>query len=437
VEQGRAVDDTRPARPGPDRRRVLTVSATGIAAMALPTAAAAATGAEPQGAGLTAPTGVTAEPIGYIGSSTGAIRVTWTSVAGATGYDVGWATTSNGTYTFEAAGATTSHDLTGLAGTDTTHYLVVRATDGSIPSLNSDEATSSPVIATGGTITTFDGNGTVGTAGVTYVVHTFASVGTDTFTLNRSRDLDYLVVGGGGAGGSAGADTSSGGGGGGQVIASELPGASGAFDVDIGAGGAATAVVDIIPSGGAAADGGTSSLTVAGGAPVATARGGGGGASAAIGSGNQGPASTTGWTGGGGATHADHTSAGSTGVGGVGVKGGDPFGSGTDADVQAAGGGGGAGGPGANAASSTGGAGGAGATSSITGTDLGYGGGGGGGKRILNGSVGVGNGGGGDGGLSAAGTPGTRGGGGGGAGDANAGGDGGSGIVIVRYALPD
>ncbi|MGA1077262.1 MAG: hypothetical protein ACO307_19385, partial [Ilumatobacteraceae bacterium] len=143
-------------------------------------------------------------PIGYVSdANTGAIRVSWNPVTDATGYSVGWATTSsgNGPYTPIDVGNVTSYDLTGRVGTDTTHYIVVSATDGDTVSLNSTEVTSSPVIATGGTVTTFTGNGTIGDAGINYVVHEFTSVGTTTFVLNRSRDGQYLVVGGGGGGG--------------------------------------------------------------------------------------------------------------------------------------------------------------------------------------------------------------------------------------------
>lgn len=77
----------------------------------------------------------------------------------------------------------------------------------------------SSVVATGGDITTFVGDGTIGAAGTTYVVHTFATVGASLFTLNAPYALDHLIVGGGGGGGGCtGRDMCAGGGGGGAVV---------------------------------------------------------------------------------------------------------------------------------------------------------------------------------------------------------------------------
>ncbi len=143
---------------------------------------------------------VTATPLGYVSAgATGAVRVTWDAVAGATSYQVGWATVSSGSgpYTFEDVVSGTSHDLVGLAGSDTTHHVVVRASDGA-SSLDSAEVTASSVVATGGSITSFVGDGTNGTTGTTYVVHTFATVRSDALTLNAAYALDHLIVGGGG-----------------------------------------------------------------------------------------------------------------------------------------------------------------------------------------------------------------------------------------------
>ena len=194
------------APAGPDRRQVLPSSAAGIFTLALPAAAAASTGDDSEILGLDKPTDVTAVPIGYAsGGSTGAIRVSWSSVAGADGYEVGWTATVGGAYTFEDAGDVSSHDLVGLVGTNTTHFVVVRSTSGETKSLLSDGASASPVIATGGTTTTFVGNGSsaaplTNVNGATYVVHTFNADGT--FILERAMDIEYLIVAGGGGGGS-------------------------------------------------------------------------------------------------------------------------------------------------------------------------------------------------------------------------------------------
>lgn len=432
-----------------DRRTVLRSAALGITTLALPSPGVAAS---PEGevSAAPGPTILTARPAGFMipggtgtesATVTGAVELTWTAIDGALGYVVRARLSSDGpsgAFGTIDASETTSAVVIGLDATQD-YDLAVAATGAGGVTITAD---SSPVlavgtvIATGGTVTTFVANGTNGTDGARYVVHSFTSPGTATLVLARDHDLEHLVVGAGGAGGTAGADTSSGGGGGGRVVTGTVAATAGEYDVTIGAGGTPTAVASLLATGGAAADGGSSSLALAGGATVAAALGGGGGASAMIGVGNQGPASTTGWTGGGGAVHAQNTRIGSTGVGGSGTKGGDPFGSGTSGDVQAAGGGGGSGGAGANAASSAGGAGGAGTTSSITGTGVTYGGGGGGGKRTATGTAGTGTGGGGAGGRAAPGSGGARGGGGGGAGSANVGGAGGDGVVIVRYALP-
>ena len=248
-------------------------------------------------------------------------------------------------------------------------------------------------------------------------------------------NFDYLIVGGGGAGGSADGATSSGGGGGGRVIEDSVTSPAASYSVTVGSGGEAQSV----PSSGlpgAGGDGGTSSLG------AFQALGGSGGASAATGPGDrQGPASTSGWTGGGGSVWAGDSAPGSQGVGGGGYKGGDAHADGNNSSPQAAGGGGGAGGAGANASAGVAGDGGVGVESTITGRTESYGGGGGGGKRIADGSAGSGMDGGGDGGLGTAGAAGELGGGGGGAGvnnDAgvtNLGGAGGDGVVIVRYAI--
>ena len=424
---------------GPDRRRVLRAGAAGIASLALPTAAAHASSdpAEPQS--LAAPTGVTAEPIGYVsGGTTGAIRITWNPVTGATGYSVGWATTSsgNGPYTPIDVGDVTTYDLTGRDDSVAPYYLVVSATDGATTSLNSTEVTSSPVIATGGTVTTFDGDGTIGDSGTTYVVHEFTSVGTTAFVLNRSRDVEYLVVGGGGGGGArVGA-----GGGGGAMRTGSLADLTGSTSVTVGAGGSGAIATDASSSVTAGTDGGDSVLG------AITADGGGRGASNIV-SGTYGhtagpSAENAGASGGGGARSNPAGTGGSYGNnGGAGHEPG--------AGSAAAGGGGGAGAAGGAASASTAGAGGAGAASTITGTSRFYAAGGGGSAQntTADGDGAGGSGIGGDGAgtpetavaiTAGSGTDGTGSGGGGSTSTkgANTGGAGGSGVVVVRYALP-
>jgi hypothetical protein len=191
------------ARTAPDRRRVITAATAGVLAMALPSSAAATSGGAPQqDTAPSTPTDVTAVPLGYVSDgSTGAIRVSWSEASGATDYEVGWATGSpgSGPSTYVSAGSSTSFDLTGLTGTDTTHRIVVRAIAGTTASLDSLEVTSSSVIATGGAVTTFVGDGTTGVNGVRYVVHTFSTVGTTSLSLNRTpssspRSLPVVVA---------------------------------------------------------------------------------------------------------------------------------------------------------------------------------------------------------------------------------------------------
>jgi hypothetical protein len=291
---------------------------------------------------------------------------------------------------------------------------------------------------------TFIGDGLNGTVnGTSYTVDRILGVGScDWLTPNGVSSARVLVVGGGGAGGTV-ASGSSGGGGGGRVLESSIsftPNTSVA--VTVGAGGVATPIASVgtISSSG---DGGSSSITPSGGSAI-SALGGGGGANARVWTVAQGVGSTSGWTGGGGSSHAVTTSNGSTGAGGAGLKGGNAIGDGSTADPQAGGGGGGSGGSGANAVSGAAGAGGSGVQSSVTGSTITYGGGGGGGKRNAFGSAGTASGGGGAGGKNAAGSAGSPnlGGGGGGSGEnsrepwGNLGGAGGSGTVVLRYLTP-
>ena len=465
------------------RRRALravgTAAALGVTVLVLPHAAAASSGTAGPGtenggtesagtenggtesAGLVAPT-VTAEPIGYVGSDTGAIRIEWSPVTGATGYEVGWATAPGAAYTFIAtAGDTTSYDLTGLVGTDTTHHVVVRATAGGTSGGTSSEVTSSSVIATGGTVTLSPEAGTP-----THVVHSFATGGT--FKLNRSIDVEHLVVGGGGGGGGCtGRDFCAGGGGGGGVVTGSVTRTAGDYVVVVGAGGrggpdvAITGNPPVSPGADGYARGGDSSSF----GEVVALGGGAGGSAPFSGTADGGdPAALP-------SPNTESTAAKATGGGGAGQtssqvgagvsprKGGNGTSSAIVAS-QRAGGGGGAGGDGNAGSGTTSGSGGVGVASSISGTSVEYGSGGGGGKRDTGDS---GPGGlsdpsdlglvtaGGRGGLDAAGSAGVEGRGGGGGGSGRRGGStpglnpaagvavggaGGSGVVIVRVALP-
>jgi len=263
------------------------------------------------------------------------------------------------------------------------------------------------VVATGGTITT---NGS-------YKVHSFTTVGANTFTITSpaSVSVTYLVVAGGGGGGVG----RGGGGGGGGVLTGTTTLSAGSYTITVGAGGA-NAFNDV--QGG---DGGSSSI----GTTVVTTGGGGGG----------------GWTtnagrngGSGGGASAGSTAAAGTGIAGQGYAGAARL---TDLI------GGGGGGAGAAASGSTGGIG---ISSTITGSTTYYAGGGGGGAwgggatpgvayggtyEVANGTYGGGNG------ANTSGThhnyqdavANTGGGGGGQEGYGGNSGYGGSGIVIITY----
>ena len=250
--------------------------------------------------------------------------------------------------------------------------------------------------------------------------------------------IDYLLVGGGGSGGSTSVGSAGGGGGGRVSEASSVSvTASTTVAVTVGSGGIPLQISGQTVARGS--DGGSTSLSGTG--LSVAALGGSAGANAWLyNPAPQATASTAGFTGGGGSSHAGTGSNGSTGVGGAAYKGGSAWADCCVANPQAGGGGGGAGGAGANATSGNAGAGGTGVSSSISGTATYYGGGGGGGKRTTSGAAGSGGqGGGGAGGKAAAGNAGganTGGGGGGAGGDAAyLGGFGGSGIVIIRFAL--
>jgi len=265
---------------------------------------------------------------------------------------------------------------------------------------------SSPITATGGTVTYANG----------YTIHTFNSSGTFTVTSGVSN-VTALIVAGGGGGGATGS-----GGGAGGALYSSVPVSPQAYTVTVGGGGAG-GVAHSAWNGTAGGNSIFSTLTAIGGGGGVTHGGGVGG---------------NGGSGGGGAI----TTGGAAPVGGAGTSGqGNTGGAGyVDASwIGNSGGGGGAHSVGIAGGNSAGtGNGGSGKPFSILGTTNWYGGGGGGGE--VNGSfVGAGGiGGGGSGAINAAGTNGTAntgGGGGGGSYDGSYynGGSGGSGVVIIRY----
>ena len=255
--------------------------------------------------------------------------------------------------------------------------------------------------------------GTITTSG-SYTIHSFTTVGSDTFTVSADVSIDYLVVAGGGGGGVG----RGGGGGAGGVKSGTITLAAGSYNITVGAGG--SFAVDDYEGG----DGGSSSI----GSLISTTGGGGGG----------GWRITSGRNGGsGGGASAGATLAGGTGITGQGFAGSARL------DDATGGGGGGAG------AAASGKDGAIGITSTLTGTTRYYAGGGGAGAHIgynigiaFGGTYGVSAGtyGGGNG-MSTNGSKpaytdavaNTGGGGGGGEGYAGPSGAGGSGIVIIRY----
>ncbi|MGA1362031.1 MAG: glycine-rich domain-containing protein [Ilumatobacteraceae bacterium] len=271
-------------------------------------------------------------------------------------------------------------------------------------------AESCPASLTGGSVSTAAGD----------CVLSWPTVGTYTWTPPAwVTELDVLVVAGGGGGG---ADAAGGGGGGGVIYQQGLA-VAGAKTVTVGAGG-----VGGRNSTGTTASNGANSvfgaLTAIGGGRGGTYRGGAG---------------ANGGSGGGGGFD---TGVAGTGTAGQGNAGGDGIGNWHSG--PAAGGGGGAGGPG-TAGNVGDGNGGPGRTVNITGTNVTYGGGGGGGRWSVTSTIENGGSGGGGRGAGSCGAnesmPGAAntGGGGGGApaGCQTFGSAGGSGVVIVRYSLPD
>ncbi len=269
----------------------------------------------------------------------------------------------------------------------------------------------------------------------TNYTHVFVTTGPYSFVVNKRIDIEYLLVAGGGGGGSA-HNSGSGGGGGGGVLTNgpgnKLTLAAGTYTITVGSGGGGGT-----NSGGLGMNGfngGNSSITNAGGSVSVIAKGGGGGGGAYMNDGSSGA------SGGGAAYFSVPGTNNAPGQGKDGGKGYPPsWYAGIDDTQSAGGGGGGYGGVGQAATLSKGGDGGVGVTNSLTGFALPYAGGGGGGKRS-SGAVGNGKDGGGNG-VKGAPTVGAANTGGGGGGNgalstpAN-GAAGGSGIVIIKYALP-
>jgi hypothetical protein len=377
-----------------------------------------------------APTQPTVAPAGYALSSgdsgtNGALAASWSAVTGAVSYEVRTRPTGDGAYTaFGDRAAGTSRSVTGLDGT-ASYDLEVAAIniDGDVSAASTASTDVPARIASGGTVTTFDGNGTTGSTGTSYVVHTFTT--SDTFLLNRDRTVDYLVVAGGGGGGAGGNSAGGGGGAGGLLQGQRTLGASESVAVIVGASGLGGVRGSTQQHG---LGGGNSSFD------GITATGGGGGRYGGSGE----DADAAGGSGGGGAGANARTQ---KGVGTAGPpRQGHDGGSGlVGLTGTAAGGGGGAGGAGVAGTSNTGGNGGPGVDVRPFAPNLGVVGflaGGGGGSSVL--TQGSGRAGGGNGsrsGTAAAGAANTGSGGGGGQNENN-GGDGGSGIVAVRYALP-
>lgn len=280
--------------------------------------------------------------------------------------------------------------------------------------------TNGDVAVTGGTITSNGG----------YIIHTFTNGGT--FTVSGSLACDVLVVAGGGGGGDNikySTSGGSGGGGGGGVVYVANTYVSGSVNVTIGTGGM---------YGGSGQRGGSGANSTFG---SITALGGGGGGGGGDGTKN---GLNGGSGGGGGMYNGSYGNAGANlqtdSYGGIGY--GSAGGSGSPNNVANGGGGGGSYSAGNAGATNSGGNGGAGISCSISGVTTNYAGGGGGcglGGYYNNSPGGTGGlGGGGNGSSSdqngSSGRNGT--GGGGGGGSYNSGGYGGSGIVIVRYAIP-
>lgn len=374
----------------------------------------------------------------------------WVGVTGPTG-----AAGANGTNGADGADATlTSYTAQGnlptsgntvgtLAWLTSTDQLAI-AESAQHWSIFSRSATTD-FFATGGTITTYTGDGTNGTNGTVYKVHTFTSSGN--FVTSASKSFDYIVVAGGGSGGPR---HSGGGGAGGYIAQTGTTIAAGTHAIVIGAGGAGIAA--------ATATGGNNGSNTTFNSHAAV-----GGGSGAYSSSHAGG---SGGSGGGSSSWNNLTNQGS-GTSGQGYAGAPAYWDPHPADIRIGGGGGGASEVGETPSATLDGAGGDGIQNYINGTghywaggggggswqgsrdggDGGKGGGGGGGSSSANGGTGDTNAlnAGGDGnvgsGINASGGPGganTGGGSGAGGQDVHASfvggsGNGGSGVVIIRY----
>ena len=242
-----------------------------------------------------------------------------------------------------------------------------------------NQPTDQAIVATGGTITTFnDGTNT-------YKVHKFTTAGTDSFVVSSSSgNIDVLVVGGGGEGAYAASYTGAPGGGAGKVVyQTGIAVTAQTYNITVGASASSSQAFGITATAG---QNGNSTTNIGGTS--------GNGFAGGIGDGD-----FRYYGGGGGGASSSGSSLGNKTDGGAGIAFTNLFASGTQV----------------------------------------YGGGGGGGSRYTAGIGG--SGGGGNGGRNVQGSAGTAntGGGGGGGGDSLGtlvyGGAGGSGIVIIRYKI--
>lgn len=314
-----------------------------------------------------------------------------------------------------------------------------------------------PVDATGGI------ESIITVSGITYRLHVFTAIGSNTLTINDSGSdgiVEYLVVGGGGGGGM----DMGGGGGGGSVRSGRYNTRSGEIiSITVGAGGLGAPGGSERRSDGSGPNPGGHQFTVSatnGGNSVFgpyTAIGGGYGGSSYFDYTPNSGVGASGASGGGTSGYSNgSTKLGAQGTAGQGFRGGQGGGQ------YYSGGGGGAGGQGADSTGQPnggpgrlnnilgydlywGGGGGGAAYSLSTGGNGGIGGGGGGGVGVTTGGAGLNPGQGGGGGSpnsqtnTRGGNGGANTGGGGGGGShynaTNSGGDGGSGIVVVRYPI--
>ena len=343
-----------------------------------------------------------------------------------------WSSSNTAVATVNQSGVVTSVSLgtTTISYTNSMGITTSRVVNVTVPTI-AGPAT----VCVGGNVTL--------TSPVGSTPYSFTYTSNNSITIPQAVTAEVLVVAGGGGGGSR---HGGGGGGGGVVYNNALAIAAGTYAITIGAGGGAGNYAANTSHGGnvigAGGKGGNSSIGA-----LVTAIGGGGGKTYSGGNGDGG-------SGGGGTGTSTGASAATYRAGGAGTAGQGYAGGTGSTDYQSSGGGGGAGGVGGNVSPaltglSAGGAGGIGFLSSISGVATYYGGGGGGGGTHANdggarlGGVG-GNGGGGHGGDNGsntnqtAGAANTGGGGGGSRSYTNEiGSAGGSGIVIIKYNIPD